>query len=150
MHKEGNFHLTSHTGINCVVIYFYLCEVWHGPKKGFSSDVSPKALCLRLLPPTGWLSESSPFFWSTFNSLFQPFFVRISFFVLARIRMDFFKLLLVKNYVSSLHLTTKPDWNGHLLNRDAMHCTTSSCAAPADSEAFLPPLLPPLPTSIIY
>lgn len=75
----------------------------------------------------------------SYPSLFFPCFIPC----LACIHMDFFKLLLITDDVSSSHLTAKPDWNGHLLNKDAMHCTTSSCAAQADSVAFLPPLLPP-------
>lgn len=146
MHRGDNLHLTSHTGITCVMIYFYLCEIWHDPKKAFCSDVSPKTLCWRLLstPQAGHLSVHH-YSEALFIFFSNPFFPPVSFLVLACIHMDFFKLLLITDDVSSSHLTAKTDWNGHLLNGDAMHCTTSSCAAQADSEAFLPPLLPPFP-----
>lgn len=70
----------------------------------------------------------TPFF-SLFHSLCWHVFIRI------------FLLLLITDDVSSSHLTAKPDWNGHLLNGDAMYCATSSCAAQAGFETFLPPLL---------
>lgn len=141
IHGGGNAYFTSHTGITCVMIHFSLCEIQHSPWKAFCSDVSPKALCWRLLSFSQAGHLSLHYYSEAHFILFSsPF--PLCWHALIWI---FFKLLLITDDVSSSHLTAKTDWNGHLLNKDAMHCTPSSCAAQANSVAFLPLLLCPFP-----